>query len=147
MKIYLDACALNRLMDDQSQPRVRSEADAVQDILRMVGANEIQWISSIVLQFELRKNPNVQARHDALALLSFAGDRVKPGRVVLERARTLEAIGYGAFDALHLACAEKAEVDALLTTDDRFLRQVARGLGKPRVKVRNPVNWLQEMRR
>jgi hypothetical protein len=29
----------------------------------------------------------------------------------------LEALGYGAFDALHLACAEQGLVDVLLTTD------------------------------
>jgi hypothetical protein len=59
----------------------------------------------------------------------------------------LEALGYGAFDALHLACAEQATVDVLLTTDDRFIKQVARRLGKPTIRVLNPVNWMQEMRR
>jgi predicted nucleic acid-binding protein len=59
----------------------------------------------------------------------------------------LEALGYGAFDALHLACAEQATVDVLLTTDDHFIKQVARRLGKPTIRVLNPVNWMQEMRR
>jgi predicted nucleic acid-binding protein len=59
----------------------------------------------------------------------------------------LEALGYGAFDALHLACAEQAAVDVLLTTDDRFIKQVGRRLGKPTIRVLNPVNWVQEMRR
>jgi predicted nucleic acid-binding protein len=125
---------------------VRSEADAVQEILRMVGTKEVQWISNIVLELELKKNPDIQTRNDALAMLSFASDLLIPRPTTVERAGTLEAIGYGAFDALHLACAEEAGVDALLTTDDRFLRQAARGLGKPQVKVSNPVNWLQELR-
>jgi len=42
---------------------------------------------------------------------------------------------------LHLACAEQAQVDVLLTTDDRFLRRVQRGLGNSAIKVENPVNW------
>ena len=42
MRVYLDACALNRLSDDQSQPRIRAESEAVQQILslRMLGKVE-----------------------------------------------------------------------------------------------------------
>jgi predicted nucleic acid-binding protein len=47
----------------------------------------------------------------------------------------LEALGYGALDALHLASAEQALVDVLLTTDDRFIRQAERRLGKPTIRV------------
>jgi hypothetical protein len=42
---------------------------------------------------------------------------------------------------LHLACAEQAQVDGLLTTDDRFIRRVHRGLGDSAIRVENPVNW------
>jgi hypothetical protein len=31
--------------------------------------------------------------------------------------------------------------------DDRFIKQVGRGLGKPTIRVLNPVNWVREMRR
>jgi hypothetical protein len=65
----------------------------------------------------------------------------------MERARALEALGYGAFDALHLACAEQAAVDVLLTTDDRFIKQALRSLGNPTIQVSNPLKWLQETRR
>lgn len=144
-KIYLDACALNRLTDDQSHSRIRIEAEAVEGVLHLVWKGEIQWSASIVLEAEIRRNPNAERRNDALALLSFAGELLRPHRAVVERAKTLEAIGYGAFDALHLACAEHLCVGALLTTDDRFIKQVGRGLGNPTVRVLNPVNWLQEM--
>jgi len=62
----------------------------------------------------------------------------------VERADELTALGYGAFDALHTACAEALLADHLLTTDDRFLRKAARHIGKPGVRVLNPVNWLAE---
>jgi predicted nucleic acid-binding protein len=51
------------------------------------------------------------------------------------RGRSLHDLGYGLFDALHLACAKEAAVDALLTTDDRFLRKALRGIGNPAVRV------------
>ena len=47
--IYLDACCLNRLNDDQSQHRIREEAEAVELILRRMHSGEVQWISSEAL--------------------------------------------------------------------------------------------------
>lgn len=144
-KIYLDVCALNRLTDDQSQPRIRSEAEAVEKVLYLAGKGEAEWVASIVLEAEIGRNPDQERRNDALKLISLAGEPLRPHSVSIERARALEALGYGAFDALHLACAEQALVDAFLTTDDRLIRQVGRGLGKPTVRVLNPVKWIQEL--
>jgi predicted nucleic acid-binding protein len=146
-KIYLDACALNRLTDDQSQSRIQTEAEAVERVLHLVWKGEAEWKASIVLEAEIRRNPNREGRNDALKLISLAGELLRPHRVSIERERTLEALGYGAFDALHLACAEQAAVDVLLTTDDRFISQAGRRLGKPTIRVLNPVNWVREMGR
>ncbi len=47
-------------------------------------------------------------------------------------------------DAVHIACAEEAQVDVFLTTDDRLIRKAQR-LGKIlRVRLANPVEWLME---
>lgn len=62
-----------------------------------------------------------------------------------ERARRLAAMGFGAFDALHVACAERAGADVLLTTDDRFVNRAARHTAEIRVRVVNPVVWLTEV--
>lgn len=56
------------------------------------------------------------------------------------RAMVLAGLGYGPFDALHVAIAESAGVDALLTTDDRMLKRTGRKLGNPRIRVENPVS-------
>lgn len=63
--------------------------------------------------------------------------RYQPCQRVLRR-------GLRTFDALHLACAEAAGADVLLTTDDGFMRKASRGNGDPRVAVRNPLAWSQE---
>ena len=65
---------------------------------------------------------------------------------IIQRAEELEAIGYGAFDALHLSTAEAGNADVLLTTDDRFIKRAARAAGSPRVRVLNPVESLREQR-
>ena len=136
--------ALNRLTDDQRQPRIRAEAEAVQEIFRQVWMQRIEWVASFVLELEIRKNPDADRRKDALKLLLFAGKSMRPNKKAIERASTLEILGYGAFDALHLACAEQCQAEVLLTTDDRFIWQAKRGLGNPLLPVKNPLNWLEE---
>src|ERR1700751_847266 len=101
-------------------------------------------MANIVLEAEVRRNPNREARNDALKLISLAGELLRPHPGSIERARTLEALGFGALDALHLACAEQAFVYVLLTTDDRFIQQAERQLGKPTIRILNSVNWIRE---
>ena len=144
MKIYLDACCLNRLTDDQSQSRIAEEAEAVEKILRLLRDGEIEWLSSTVLKAETSNNPDAERRHEVEVLLSLATDTITLDSQIIRRATELEAAGYGAFDALHLSSAEAGMADVLLTTDDRFIRRADRAVGSPRVRVLNPVEWLRE---
>ena len=79
-----------------------------------------------------------------MALLALASEIIEENDQIAHRAKALHKAGYGVFDALHLACAEAARVDVMLTTDDRFVRKASRGDGRPRVAVRNPLFWSQE---
>jgi predicted nucleic acid-binding protein len=145
LKVYLDACAINRLSDDQSQSRIRAESEAVQQILSLIVMGKVEWKASRALEVELLQNPDLAKRTDSLDLLSYAGSLPKGREEVRQRGRQLAEAGYGVFDALHLAYAEEMQVDALLTTDDRFIRQAGRGLGNPSVRVVNPVEWVKEV--
>ncbi len=144
MRIYLDACCLNRLTDDQSQKRIAEEAEAVEQILRLLRAKTIDWLSSTALSVETSLNPDVERRYEVEVLLSLATNTVPLDSQITQRAEELSALGYGAFDALHLSTAEAGNAEALLTTDDRFIKRAARGVGSPRVRVLNPVEWLRE---
>jgi predicted nucleic acid-binding protein len=144
MRVYLDACCLNRLTDDQSQHRVRQEAQAVEQILKATRDGANQWISSEALTDEIDRNPQLERRLENAALLTLASEIVEVNDNIVSRARDLQDAGYGAFDALHLACSEAIGADVLLTTDDRFIRGASRGNGSPRVAVRNPLSWSQE---
>src|SRR2546423_1930545 len=62
MRIYFDACCLNRLTDDQSQSRIREEAGAVERVLKLVRDGIIQWIASDALSDEIDKNPNLKGK-------------------------------------------------------------------------------------
>jgi predicted nucleic acid-binding protein len=123
LRIYLDGCCLNRLTDDQSQPRIREEAEAIEGILRLVQDGRATWVSSRVLEIEIGRNPDLERREDVLTLLAFADEVVVPGPEDAARAKSLEQLVFGEFDALHLACAERATADVFLTTDDSLLRR------------------------
>ncbi|MEK7405300.1 MAG: hypothetical protein AAB225_09340 [Acidobacteriota bacterium] len=69
MRLYLDACCLNRLTDDQSQDRVRTEAEAVERILGVIREGRATWVSSAVLEVEISRNPDTDRHHDVAVLL------------------------------------------------------------------------------
>ena len=144
MKVYLDACCLSRLTDDQSQTRIHEEAEAVERVLALVRLGRVDLISSEALEDEVRRAPTPERRLEAEALLSLASTTAEIDDATAQRARDLAAFGYGLFDALHLAAAESAGAEVLLSTDDRFLSRAGRGLGSRRIPVPNPVSWIKE---
>jgi hypothetical protein len=97
-----------------------------------------------VLKAEAANNPDAERRDEVEVLLSLATEVLTLDRRTVQRAKMLEAAGYGAFDALHLSVAESGSADVLLTTDDRFIKRAGRGTGSPRIRIRNPVEWLRE---
>ena len=145
MRIYLDACCLGRLTDDQSQRRIREEAEAVEGILRLVREGRAAWVGSAVLAVEISRNPDPDRRRDAAAIHLHASEVITPNGDDMIRAEFLQSLGFGAFDALHLACAERGAVQVFLTTDDHLLRRARQHAGELRIRVENPLFWYQEV--
>ena len=136
MGIYLDACCLSRLTDEQGQPRVRAEAEAIED-----GAQRCRDLGE---QYRPECRGAERARN-AEALLSFAQEVVVPTRASANRARDIEEFGISAFDALHLARAEQGNAEIFLTTDDHLLRRSRRSADHLHVRVENPGSWYTEL--
>ena len=147
LRLYLDACCLNRLTDDQSQARIRSEAEAVEGILRLACEGRATWVSCTALEIEISRNPDADRRHDVAALLALSNEVMVPRPRSAERAAYLQKLGFGVFDALHLASAEHGRADVFLTTDDGLLRRAARYSHELRIRVQNPVSWYREVER
>jgi predicted nucleic acid-binding protein len=141
--IYFDTCSLNRPTDDLSQPRVRAEAQALARLFDLVAAGKLEFISSAALQFEVRRNTDVQRRLAALKLLSFATSIAPDNAQGTHLASQLSELGFAGMDALHLAVAQSAGVQAFLTTDDRLIQRAARHPQIVLIEVVNPVDWLQ----
>ena len=140
----MDVCCLSRLTDDQSQARIRAEAEAVEQVLAGVRRGVVELLSSEAVEDEVRRNPSFERRREAQTTLALAVMTIEIDELVVPRAQALVALGYGPFDALHLAAAEAAGADVLLTTDDRLLKRSARNLGNPRIPVRNPLSWIKK---
>ncbi len=145
MRIYLDACCLNRPLDDQTQVRIRVESEAVLTALDMCAGGMHHWVSSEVVEQEVLRNPHEYKRMMVMELLRFADERVAIADRSAIQAREYAGQGLGFFDALHLAVADAAGCDVLLSTDDEFVRRA--GLIDPAVGVRvvNPARWIVEV--
>ena len=125
-RIYLDVCALNRPLDDQSQMRIRLEADAVSLILSHVRAHTLQMVVSPVHLSEASANPDLTKREHVQVLLKDVGVEVTVDMAqARSRAEQLLKLGLGAADAAHVTFAELAGCD-FVTVDDRLLRQLRR---------------------
>lgn len=145
MKLYLDVCCLNWPFDDQIQDRIRLESEAVLLILAHIERGEHEWIGSDVMDLEIAQTPDAERRARIALLYDSTTFDVVTSDTQFERARILETHGFHAFDALHLACAESAQADVFLTTDDRLLRVAKRASGKLQVRAENPLAWLNEV--
>jgi hypothetical protein len=144
-RIYLDTCCLNRPFDDQTQDRIRLEAEAVLLILARLAAAEWHWICSEVVIYEVDQTADETRRLRTRALTEAAHQFVLVGDAEVERGEALEALGFQDFDALHLACAESGGAELFLTTDDRLRRRAVRHAEQLRLRVENPLTWLEEV--
>ena len=143
-KVYLDACCLNRPFDDQTQERIRLESEAALLVMkRFQERGDWVWVGSDALEYEIDQIPDPERRRRVRGLASFCTVREASGDVA-DRAKELQGLGFKAVDALHVACAEKAGCDVVLTTDDRMLRAAKRNADRLHVQVKNPVEWLLE---
>lgn len=146
MKVYFDVCCLNRQFDDQTQSRIRLEAEAIVAILaRCAALEEWSFITSEVVEDEILQTPDIDRQERLLALMDAASENVIVEETHRRRASDLTQLGLKPMDALHVACAEASRVDVLLTTDDRLIRAATRNVGLLLVGLRNPLAWIQEI--
>ena len=144
-KIYLDVCCLNRPYDDWQQERVRLEAEAILAILARFSSGQWQLVSSEAIEAELEKMSNLERLENIFKLLELATITVSLDQNIDQRSQELENLGFSLYDSFHIACAEVAQVDVLLTTDDRLLKRATRYRDILQVTLNNPVTWLMDI--
>jgi predicted nucleic acid-binding protein len=142
--VYLDVCCWNRPFDDQSQNRVRLEAEAVLSILELADEGKVGVAGSDIVDDELSQMPDDERREKVELFLTSVSSHIRLTAAIERRAMDLQQWNIAPLDALHLASAESAHVDCFLTTDDGLLRKAAREQCGLKVKIENPAKWLIE---
>ena len=145
MKIYFDVCCLNRPFDDQTQDRIHMEAEAIATILKHIELNEWNLVGSGVINYEISKTTDNERKVRLQSMVKEASLFVAIDQKVHLRAAQIQQLGIKAYDALHIASAEKAEADVLLSTDDRLVEIAKRNRETILIEIENPLVWLQEM--
>ena len=93
---------------------------------------------------EINNNVNEENKQKVLSMTNkYASKFILLTEGIKTRAIALKQYGLKSFDSLHLAAAESANVDVLLTVDDKFIKAANRS--DTTVKVINPVKWLLEV--
>ena len=123
MRIYLDTCCLQRPLDDQTQLRIKVEAEAVLAILASAQTGDCSLLNSEALEYELNRIPDDRRRYEIMAVLALADERLEITDEAEALAELLESHGVDPIDAVHLALASTANADFFGTCDDRLLRK------------------------
>jgi len=135
---------LNRPFDAQTAEKVILETEAILGIIdRCETEDDWSFFSSDVLDDEIGRMIDPVKKQKVLALYHSASTHIDLNDTMIEQAKTYERFGLRPFDALHLACAEFAQVDVLLTTDKKFIRQANQI--KLKTRMANPLVWLMEV--
>ena len=143
MKIYMDNCCFNRPSDDQSNPRIHLESEAIKTVIDLIEQGTWELFSSDVLDYEISNISDEKKRRNLQGISSMAVKTISLTNPIKDRANYFESFGLQAFDAMHLACAENNS-DILLTVDDRFIKK-ANKINDLKVKIKNPLQWLEEV--
>ena len=145
IRVYLDTCCYSRPSDDQTQLRVMLESEAILDILERATRGDWTIIGSDAVQGELAAIRDPDRRLGAKDLAGYSAEYVHIDEDQRRRGEALERMGLRGYDSVHIACAEAASADVLLTTDDALIRRARRLQHKLAVRVANPVSWLEEI--
>ena len=144
-RIYFDVCCWSRPFDDQTQTRIHLEAEAVLVILEKLETGNWQLVHSDVVDLEIDQTTDPERRRRLKASIPDQHHVVTLDATGIRRGKELESLGIPGLDALHLAAAEAGTADVFLTTDDQLLRLAVKHGKRLRVRVANPLTWLQDV--
>lgn len=140
MRLYLDICVYNRPFDDQTQPRIMIETQIFIILLAMISDGRFDLVNSFALEYENSKNPDIENMLKISDCLEYSSDYVSYDEGILNRSLELEKRGLMGMDAVHIACAEKANVDFFITCDDKLIKNLKQ-IDKIRIAYYNAIDF------
>jgi hypothetical protein len=142
MRIYLDNCCFNRPFDDQSQIRIKLDAEAKLKIQEEIRFGNIKLVWSYILDYENSKNPFRERKEQIRGWKKYAELDIHEDAELTEFAHTLDKKGFHKLDSLHLACAIFMKCDYFLTTDDSILKRAAL---LNEIHIDDPIGFIKEV--
>ncbi|MDX1958906.1 MAG: hypothetical protein SFU98_10050 [Leptospiraceae bacterium] len=140
MKVYIDSSCLNRIFDDQSQPRIFFESIAMGIVFILIDNQEIEFVSSDALNYEMEKNPFLDRKEFVRFYLEKAKTNLELNESILKRSIDIEKMKIKGIDAIHVSLSELNSIDYFLTVDDGILKNYSGSL-----KILNPVNFISQI--
>jgi predicted nucleic acid-binding protein len=141
LRVYLDTSIYNRPFDNQTQPKIFLETQAVILILQMVEEQLVELVNSSVLEYENSRNSFTLNQQTVERYLQMATIKQDVNETISRRGQELEKQGVKAIDALHVACAEVSNSNYFITCDKRLINRCRRLA----LKVVNPVEFVMEI--
>ena len=141
MRVYLDNCCFNRPFDDQTQVRIKLEAEAklkIQEEIRL-GNFEVVW--SYILDYENSKNPYEERRVQIQGWKKYSIQDVQENSTIIKLAKQINRNGLKKMDSLHIACAIESKCVYFITTDDKVLNKSEK---ISKIKVIDPFGFIKE---
>ena len=144
MRVYLDNCCYNRILDDRRDSKIYYERNSIMIILELAEKSAIEIIGSEMLVKEMSETKDNYRKSILQMLYELCSREVKVDSAILDRAEDIRHSSNIKYkDSIHLACAEAAKADVLLTTDIKFMNNS--NCIKTYTKVMNPNQWLLEV--
>lgn len=144
MTVYLDNCCYNRPFDDQTQERIHLESEVILTILQRGQVGIYTIVGSDILELEMDRMRDPMKKQKVKELDRAAKVIVNYTERMKERSQEImKKSGIRTFDSLHIAAAENAKADIMLTIDDK-LEKMAERL-ELKVRVMNPLKFAWEV--
>ncbi|MCD8077567.1 MAG: PIN domain-containing protein [Lachnospiraceae bacterium] len=144
MRIYLDCCCYNRPFDDLTQERIKIESEIIMWVLEEGRSGNCEIIASAALSSEISRITNFERQQGIMGLYQIPGEFVNLTEEIKRRAAEIRGVSrIQTFDSYHIASAEAANADVLLSTDDKLVRMASRLQLK--VEVMNPLQFLNKV--
>ncbi len=127
----------NRPFDYQGQERVALETGAFIYLIEQIEKGRHTLVCSDALVYENNRNPDSLRRERISTYFELAEEFISLGESDFERAKLLRTMGFSDMDALHIASAEKSDVNFLITCDDSIVSLYRRNIPSIKVEVIN----------
>ena len=139
MKLYLDNSFLNRPFDDPDIGTNKLEAEILSLIIKLAQKDKVKIVNSSVIEYENSLNKNSVRKMFVKEILKEAKYYQNVDENIKKQADNLnETMNISSIDALHLAIAEKADVDVFISCDYGIIKRY-----KGKTKAINPLEFIQ----